>query len=165
MKKLWYKYQALSTRNRRLVAFAVGVVLVTFVGSAFGSSPHHTHETHTDGDHTILVNVDVDASHNETGGGSSNVDTAGAIDSHSQSSGVRDSDVDLSRAMSAAGDTCVFDYDPGWQGCVGAGFSGDEQAINLSTVTRYDEMMIRFNAQSDDSLDELAGGAGVSWHF
>ena len=161
MKELWLKYKALDRTPRYVIAFLAGVALVFMSNTAFGSSPHHTHETHTDGDHTVIVNVDVD----NTQPASSNVDTAGANDNHSQSSGVRDSDVDLSRAMSAAGDTCVFDYDPGWQGCVGAGWSGDEQAINFSAAIRYDEVMIRFSVQSDDQLDEMAGGVGGSWHF
>lgn len=160
MKDLWQKYKALPSTPRRLIAFTAGLLLLIIVNSAFGgnayaSNPHHTHGTH---DQNIDVNVNITHEDN-------NVDTAGVNDSHSQSSGVRDSDVDLSRAMSAAGDTCVFDYDPGWQGCGGLGFSGDEQAVNLSVVTRHKEVMIRFSAQSDDSLDEMAGGAGVSWHF
>jgi hypothetical protein len=81
------------------------------------------------------------------------------------SSGVGNSELDLSRAMSSAGDTCVFDYAPGWQGCGGYGWSGGEQAFNFSGVTRIDEFMFRMNLQTDKDFDEYAGSVGASWHF
>lgn len=82
-----------------------------------------------------------------------------------QDSGVSDSELDKSRAMSAAGDTCVFDYAPGWQGCVGGGWAGSESALNGSIVTRVDEFMIRTNLQTDTDFDDYAIGVGGSWHF
>jgi hypothetical protein len=73
--------------------------------------------------------------------------------------------LDRSIAMSAAGDTCVFDYAPGWQGCVGAGFYGSSQGYNGSLATRIDEFMLRTNLQTDDQLDDFSIGVGGSWHF
>jgi len=78
---------------------------------------------------------------------------------------VGDTNFDMSMAMSAAGDTCVFDYAPGWQGCGGMGWYGSEQAFNGSAVVRLDQYMLRFNLQADDDFSEFAGGVGGSWHF
>ena len=79
--------------------------------------------------------------------------------------GVSNKDWDTAKAMSAAGDTCVFDYAPGWQGCVGGGWSGGESALNGSLVTRIDQFSLRVNLQTDTNFDEQAYGVGGSWHF
>jgi hypothetical protein len=76
-----------------------------------------------------------------------------------------DDERDRTRAMSAAGDVCVFDYAPGWQGCGGAGFYDNAQGYNASAVTRVDQFMVRMNVQTDDQFDKYAVGIGGSWHF
>lgn len=68
-------------------------------------------------------------------------------------------------AMSAAGDSCVFDYAKGWQGCISGGWYGSSTALNGSLVTRIDTFMLRVNIQADTEFDEVAGGVGGSWHF
>ena len=80
-------------------------------------------------------------------------------------SGMSDSTFDKGMAMSAAGDTCVFDYAAGWQGCVGGGWYGSESALNGSIVTRVDNFALRFNLQTDAGFNEQAYGVGGSWHF
>ncbi len=80
-------------------------------------------------------------------------------------SGMSDSTFDKGMAMSAAGDTCVFDYAAGWQGCVGGGWYGSKTALNGSIVTRVDNFALRFNLQTDTGFDEQAFGVGGSWHF
>lgn len=79
--------------------------------------------------------------------------------------GMDNDEFDKGMAMSAAGDTCVFDYAPGWQGCFGWGNYGSANALNGSLVTRIDNFAVRINLQSDTDFDEQAIGAGGSWHF
>ena len=80
-------------------------------------------------------------------------------------SGMGNSQFERAAAMSAAGDTCVFDYAPGWQGCVGGGWYESESAINGSIVKRVDDIMLRFNLQADTDWEEQAYSVGGSWHF
>lgn len=80
-------------------------------------------------------------------------------------SGMDSEEFDNGMAMSAAGDTCVFDYAQGWQGCFGGGWYGSASAINGSLVTRVDNFAMRVNIQSDTDFDEQAIGVGGSWHF
>ena len=80
-------------------------------------------------------------------------------------SGMGNSQFERGMAMSAAGDTCVFDYAPGWQGCVGGGWYESESAINGSVVKRVDDIMLRFNIQADTDWEEQSYGVGGSWHF
>ncbi len=87
------------------------------------------------------------------------------IASDNQDSGVSNSELDKTRAMSAAGDTCVFDYAVGWQGCFGGAWAGSESAINGSLVTRVDDFMIRSNIQADTDFDDYVISVGGSWHF
>jgi hypothetical protein len=79
--------------------------------------------------------------------------------------GMDNEEFDKGMAMSAAGDTCVFDYAEGWQGCVGSGWYGSQSALNGSLVTRIDNWAVRVNLQTDTDFDEQAVGVGGSWHF
>lgn len=79
--------------------------------------------------------------------------------------GMNNEEFDKGMAMSAAGDTCIFDYAQGWQGCFGGGWYGSRSAINGSLATRVDQFMIRVNLQTDTDFDEQAIGVGGSWHF
>ncbi len=79
--------------------------------------------------------------------------------------GIDNDEFDKGMAISAAGDTCVFDYAPGWQGCVGGGFYESQSALNGSLVTRIDQIMIRSNVGCDTDWDNCAIGIGGSWHF
>ena len=79
----------------------------------------------------------------------------------------RRDDMEMVLAMSAAGDTCVFDHKDGTQGCLGAGFYGSAQAINGSLAFHFDpgNTMLRVNLQASDDLDDVAGGIGGTWQF
>jgi hypothetical protein len=79
--------------------------------------------------------------------------------------GMDNEEFEKGMAMSAAGDTCVFDYAEGWQGCVGGGWYGSQSALNGSLVTRIDNWAVRVNLQTDTDFDEQAVGVGGSWHF
>jgi hypothetical protein len=150
MKQIW---QALPQTLRNAIGFAAGVIAiiilaVIFSGDAKAGGNHG---------HDINLNLTYDYDPPDVGGLS--------IASDNQDSGVQNSELDLSRAMAAAGDACVFDYAPGWQGCGTYGWSGGEQAFNGSLVTRVDEWMIRINIQTDIDFEEYSGAIGGSWHF
>ena len=122
------------------VTFAVMLLMIALEAAAHG------------------VNVDNSVTHNYYGetGSSSVTEVYRGMDSE---------EFDKGMAMSAAGDTCVFDYAPGWQGCFGGGWYGSQSAVNGSLVTRIDNFAVRVNLQSDTDFDEQAIGVGGSWHF
>lgn len=127
--------------------FFAGMVFTIMAVLAFDAEAHdHKH------------NIDLTINHNYPPD-----DTNGIADFSLR--GISDEEFDKAQAMSAAGDTCVFDYAPGWQGCVGGGWYGSQSAINGSIVTRVDNFALRLNIQSDTDFDEQAVGIGGSWHF
>jgi hypothetical protein len=80
-------------------------------------------------------------------------------------SGISKSDFAKIGAMLNAASYCVFDYAPGWQGCVSTGFYDDAVGYNTMLATRIDNWMVRFGVQADEGFDEFSGGVGGSWHF
>ena len=155
MKDLILALEALPKKWRNTIVGAVVVVVILIITSLFtDAEASGLNQNH---DHNINLTVTQEYEPQD-------VDPLSIANDH-QDSGVSDSELDKTRAMVAAGDTCVFDYASGWQGCIGGGFSGDESAINGSLVTRVDQIMIRTNIQADTDFDDYAVGVGGSWHF
>jgi hypothetical protein len=142
----------MTTRFLSFVAFLITVVALVNLAFISDARAHDKHGT------TIINNHNYPAPQ---------VDTNGSGDSSIVEvySGMDSEEFDNGMAMSAAGDTCVFDYAQGWQGCFGGGWYGSASAINGSLVTRVDNFAMRVNIQSDTDFDEQAIGVGGSWHF
>lgn len=132
--------------------YAIGLLL-----AAFAVGAHDI--TDVDVDTTIVNNYYYSEEPTETNGDGSVSTPAGF------NTGIGNSAFENAAAMSAAGDTCVFDYAPGWQACVGGGWYGSASAINGSMATRIDQFVIRFNLQADTDFDDQSYGVGGSWHF
>lgn len=149
-----YTFKNISTKQSKIILLVAGLLFALFIYLALTDSvlAHGSHG------HDITIN-----NYSYPEGGST--DAAGTSSFTEIYRGIDSEEFDKAQAMSAAGDTCVFDYAPGWQGCIGGGWYGSQSALNGSLVTRVDNFAVRVNLQTDTDFDDQAIGVGGSWHF
>ena len=153
MKFLIDAFLLLSPTARKSIAFGLGVILVlsiSFCSDAIAG-----------GNHAQNINLNLNYKSPPIRPTAQSTQVAPDDDYD----GVGSSDFAKIMAMSMAADYCVFDYAPGWQGCVSTGWYDGHNGYNGMLATRIDNWMIKFGMQTDEDFDEYSGGVGASVHF